>query len=63
MPTFELVSLDEAKMKTSTGKKAELIKEYPGYVEQLQDGQSGRLVAIEDEKTGPSAGGLAPLPN
>ena len=39
-------------MKTSIGKKAELIKKCPGYVEQLQDGQSGRLVAIKDERIG-----------
>ena len=52
MPTFELVPLDEAKMNTSTGKKAELIKEYLGYIQQLQDGQSGKLVATGDEKIG-----------
>ena len=52
MPTFELVPLDEAKMNTSTGKKTELIKEYLGYMNQLQDGQSGKLVATADEKIG-----------
>ena len=52
MPKFDLVSLDEARVKTTTGKRAEILKEYSGYVEQLKGGRAGRLQAGEGETIG-----------
>lgn len=43
MPRFDLVSLGEAQIKAARGKRAELIREYVNYVEQLGRGQAGRL--------------------
>ena len=52
MPDFELVSLDEARMQTSlTGKRGTIMKEYLGYIEQLQGGRAGKLQAGEGETT------------
>ena len=45
MPNFDTISVDEALMKTASGKRAEIIKEYAGYIEQLSSGQAGRLRA------------------
>ena len=49
MPTFELVPMDEAILKTATGTRAELLKEYLGYVEQLEEGKAGQLSASKGE--------------
>ena len=49
MPRFDRVPLGEAKMKTATGKRAQIIAEYVSYVEQLGDGEAGRLQAAEGE--------------
>ncbi len=49
MPKFELVSVDEALMKSATGKRAQIAREYAGYIEQLKPGQAGRLRASEGE--------------
>ena len=49
MPIFDRVPLGEAKMKTTSGKRAEIIAEYAGYIEQLGDGEAGRLQAAEGE--------------
>ena len=54
MPTFELVSIVEATLKTATGKRAQIAKEYVGYIEQLREGHAGRLQASEGETGGPS---------
>ncbi len=43
MPTFDQVSLQEAMLKTATGKTAQITQEYLGYIEQLTEGQAGRL--------------------
>lgn len=52
MPDFELISEAEAKIISATGKRAEITKEYLGYIGQLQEGQAGRLQAIEGETPG-----------
>ena len=52
MPTFDLVALDEARVKTTTGKRAGIIKEYSGYLEQLKTGRAGRLQAGAGETIG-----------
>ena len=43
MPTFGEVPLQEAMLKTATGRPAQIIQEYLGYIEQLADGRAGRL--------------------
>ena len=52
MPKFELIPLAEAKLSSATGKRAEVIREYVGYIEQLQEGQAGKLQITEGEETG-----------
>ena len=49
MPTFDQVPLQEAMLKTATGKTAQITKEYLGYIEQLTEGQAGKLQPGEDE--------------
>ena len=51
MPIFDRVPLGEARMKTASGsgKRAQIIAEYVGYIEQLEKGQAGRLQATEGE--------------
>ncbi len=49
MPAFETVPLQEAMLKTSTGRRAQLAQEYLGYIEQLPEGQAGRLQPGEGE--------------
>ncbi len=50
MPTFEKVPLQEAMLKTATGRRAQLAQEYLQYIQQLPEGQAGKLQAGEDEK-------------
>ena len=52
MPKFELVSLSDAEMKSATGKRAEIMREYLGYIEQLPGGKAGRLQAGQGESAG-----------
>ncbi len=49
MPAFETIPLQEAMLKTSTGKRAQLAQEYLGYIEQLPEDQAGRLQPGEGE--------------
>jgi len=49
MPKFDRVPLGEARTKTASGKRAQIIAEYVGYIEQLGDGEAGRLQAGEGE--------------
>ena len=43
MPQFSAVSIDEARAKPATGKQAELVNEYMGYLNQLLPGTAGSL--------------------
>jgi len=52
MPNFEMVPLDEAMIRSATGKRAQIMKEYVGYIEQLKGGQAGRLQASAGESAG-----------
>ena len=52
MPNFEMVPLDEAVIKSATGKRAQIIKEYVGYIEQLKGGRAGRLQPSTGESVG-----------
>ena len=49
MPTFDQVPLQEAILKTATGKTAKITQEYLGYIEHLPEGQAGRLQPGEGE--------------
>ncbi len=49
MPTFDQVPLQEAMLKTTTGKTAQITQEYLGYIDQLTEGQAGRLQPSEGE--------------
>ena len=49
MPIFDRVPLGEARTKTASGKRAQIIAEYVRYIEQLEDGEAGRLQAAEGE--------------
>ena len=49
MPRFDRVPLGEAKMKTASGKRAQIIAEYVRYIDQLEQGEAGRLQAGEGE--------------
>ena len=50
MPAFETIPLQEAMMKTATGRRAQLAQEYLQYIQQLAEGQAGKLQASDDEK-------------
>jgi len=52
MPKFDLIPVEEARMKSATGKRARMAQQYLGYVEQLKEGQAGRLQAAEGETDG-----------
>ena len=49
MPTFDQVPLQEAILKTATGKTAQITREYLNYIEELTEGQAGRLQPGEGE--------------
>ena len=49
MPIFDRVPLAEARLKTAIGKRAAIIAEYVQYIEELGDGEAGRLQAAEGE--------------
>ncbi len=56
MPKLDIVSMEEARGKTATEsaavrKRAQILQEYRGYIDQLTKGQAGRLVAGADETT------------
>ena len=49
MPKFEAIPLSEAKLKSATGKRAQIAQEYLAYIKELQAGQAGRLQPAEGE--------------
>ena len=52
MPKLDIVPIEEARGKTaSEGKRAQMLQEYRGYIDQLAKGQAGRLVASAGETT------------
>ena len=51
MPEFELIPLNEAMLKSTTGKRAQIIAEYMGYIDQLEEGRAGKFQATEGETT------------
>ena len=49
MPDFETVSLEEAQRRTIAGRQGRFINEYAQYIQQLSQGQAGRLHIFENE--------------
>ena len=41
MPTFSIVSLGEAREGSASGKRAELLQEYIGYIQRVPHGEAG----------------------
>ncbi len=50
MPEFTTVSLQEAQMRTVPGRQGQFINEYADYIQQLPQGQAGKLTIGGDEK-------------
>jgi hypothetical protein len=50
MPDFAIVSLEDAKLHTTSGRQREYLNEYAGYIRQLSHGMAGMLRPGEDEK-------------
>ena len=51
MPTFDTLSIGEARARSATGKRAALLREYAGYIERVGPGEAGRLELGEGETT------------
>ena len=52
MPKLDIVPIAEARVKTASGgKREQILQQYLGYIDQLQSGQAGRLVANAGETT------------
>lgn len=50
MPNFEVVSLEEAIRKSAlAGRRGDVLREYLGYVDQMEEGQAGKLRVSEAE--------------
>ena len=49
MPEFQRLTLGEAQLQSGTGKRAQLIRQYVQYVEQVEMGQAGKLTPEEGE--------------
>jgi hypothetical protein len=50
MPEFTTVSVQEAQLRTIPGRQGQFINEYADYIQQLPQGQAGKLRIREDEK-------------
>jgi hypothetical protein len=51
MPHLEVMSRSEAELRTASAKRAEVLREYIGFIEKLQPDQAGKLEAGEGETT------------
>ena len=51
MPTFSILSVGEVRGASASGKRAELLTEYIGYIQRVGPGQAGRLTLAEGETT------------
>jgi hypothetical protein len=45
MPKLDVLSITEAQTNSATGKRAQILREYMGLIEQVPTGQAGRLAA------------------
>jgi hypothetical protein len=50
MPEFTTVSVTEAQMRTIPGRQGKFINEYADYIQQVPQGQAGKLRIGEEEK-------------
>jgi hypothetical protein len=50
MPEFTTVSVQEAQIRTIPGRRGQFINEYADYIQQLPQGQAGKLSIGEEEK-------------
>jgi hypothetical protein len=50
MPEFTTISVQEAQIRTIPGRQGKFINEYADYIQQLPQGQAGKLSIGEDEK-------------
>src|SRR5918992_5581642 len=50
MPEFTTVSVTEAQLRTTPGRQGKFINEYADYIQQVPQGQAGKLRIGEDEK-------------
>jgi hypothetical protein len=50
MPDFETVSVQEARLRTLSGRQRQYLNEYAGYIQQLSQGKAGKLHVWEHEK-------------
>jgi hypothetical protein len=50
MPEFTTVSVQEAQLRTIPGRQGKFINEYADYIQQLPQGQAGKLTIGEGEK-------------
>jgi hypothetical protein len=50
MPEFTTVSVQEAQIRTIPGRQGKFINEYADYIQQVPQGQAGKLRIREDEK-------------
>jgi hypothetical protein len=50
MPEFTTVSVQEARLKTLSGRQGKVINEYASYIQQLAPEQAGKLHVWENEK-------------
>ena len=51
MPTFDVLTLGEAQASSVTGKQAQVLREYMGYIERVPDGHAGKLQPSPGETT------------
>ena len=52
MAKFEIVTQSQAELDSATGKRAEIMSEYIGYLNQLSKGQAGKLTGSDGENAG-----------
>ena len=50
MPDFTIISVQEAQLRTLSGRQAQYINEYATYIQQLGEGQAGKLHVSEQER-------------
>jgi hypothetical protein len=50
MPNLAIVAMQEAQQKTASGRQRQHLDEYAGYIQQLPEGQAGRLQLAQEEK-------------
>jgi hypothetical protein len=50
MPDFETVTVKEAQFRTIAGRQGRYLNEYADYIQQIPQGQAGKLRMLEQEK-------------